>query len=104
MKQMGFAMELRPGCYDEYRRRHDELWPELVELFRETGVSLTVYRLRERLILHATTPSEQDWKRLDKAEVMGRWDSYLADLFVTDEEGEIAMEELPVAFSWDASQ
>ena len=32
-------MRLDPGRRDEYRRRHDALWPELAELLREAGIS-----------------------------------------------------------------
>ncbi|HJP32582.1 MAG: L-rhamnose mutarotase [Candidatus Latescibacteria bacterium] len=32
------TFQLRPGCYDAYKKAHDELWPELVEAFRENEV------------------------------------------------------------------
>ncbi len=32
-------MQLHPGQTDEYKRRHDALWPELATLLRETGIS-----------------------------------------------------------------
>lgn len=31
MRSVSMAMELKPGCYEEYKKRHDELWPELAE-------------------------------------------------------------------------
>ena len=34
-----FKMKLKPGCEVEYERRHRAIWPELVKLLRETGVS-----------------------------------------------------------------
>ncbi|TVQ24716.1 MAG: L-rhamnose mutarotase, partial [Spirochaetaceae bacterium] len=27
MKRRAFAMQLKPGVRDEYRKRHDEIWP-----------------------------------------------------------------------------
>ena len=32
-------MQLNPGMKDEYQRRHDEIWPELVLLLHEAGIS-----------------------------------------------------------------
>ncbi len=34
-----WVLEVRPGCEDEYKRRHDEIWPEMVEALREAGIS-----------------------------------------------------------------
>lgn len=38
MKRFGFKMKLKPGCAAEYKKRHDEIWPELAELIKSTGV------------------------------------------------------------------
>lgn len=32
-------MKLFDGAIDEYRKRHDEIWPELVDLLKGSGVS-----------------------------------------------------------------
>ena len=39
MQKHAFKMRLHQGCEDEYRRRHEEIWPELVTLLKEAGVS-----------------------------------------------------------------
>ena len=33
-----FRMKLKPGKVAEYRRRHDEIWPELAQLLRDAGI------------------------------------------------------------------
>lgn len=38
-KKVAFRMKLFPGCKEEYIRRHNEIWPELVELLKASGVS-----------------------------------------------------------------
>ena len=35
---VAFRMVLHPGKVEEYRRRHDEIWPELAAALREAGV------------------------------------------------------------------
>ena len=33
-----FRMKLKPDTVEEYKRRHDEIWPELAQLLREAGI------------------------------------------------------------------
>ena len=37
MSRYAWVLEVRPGFEDEYKRRHDEIWPELIEEIRRAG-------------------------------------------------------------------
>ena len=39
MHRIAFKMQLLPGFEDEYKKRHDEIWPEVHALLKETGLS-----------------------------------------------------------------
>lgn len=39
MIRHAFKMKLKPGKVAEYKRRHDELWPELAAELRAAGIS-----------------------------------------------------------------
>lgn len=39
MKRIAFKMQLNKGAEAEYKKRHDELWPELRQLLKSTGIS-----------------------------------------------------------------
>jgi L-rhamnose mutarotase len=39
MSKVAFKMKLYPGQEAEYKKRHDELWPELKDLLHATGIS-----------------------------------------------------------------
>jgi L-rhamnose mutarotase len=39
MKRHAFKMKLKPGRIAEYKKRHDEIWPELAAELRAAGVS-----------------------------------------------------------------
>ena len=39
MKRIAFQMQLNKGAEAEYKKRHDELWPELRQLLKSTGIS-----------------------------------------------------------------
>ena len=38
MTARAFRMKLKPGTVDEYRRRHDAIWPELSTLLHDSGI------------------------------------------------------------------
>ena len=39
MQRIAFKMQLNKGAEAEYKKRHDELWPELMQLLKSTGIS-----------------------------------------------------------------
>ncbi len=39
MHRIAFKMQLLKGCEDEYKKRHDEIWPELKGLLKENGIN-----------------------------------------------------------------
>jgi len=39
MPGYAWVLEVRPGHEEEYKRRHDEIWPEMLEALRAAGIS-----------------------------------------------------------------
>ena len=39
MIRQAYTMQLKPGMVAEYKKRHDEIWPELARTIRAAGVS-----------------------------------------------------------------
>ena len=39
MQRLAFKMKLNKGQKKAYKKRHDELWPELKQLLKDNGVS-----------------------------------------------------------------
>ncbi len=37
MKRVGFLLKVKPDKMDEYRARHQAVWPEMMEALRRTG-------------------------------------------------------------------
>ena len=95
---VGLALKLRPDCYEEYKRRHDELWPELAEVLRENGISMVVYRFENQLFIHETAPSQEALNRVSKHPVSPRWNAYMAEVLETYAAGIPIRQELPLAF------
>ena len=37
MRRVAFTLKVKPDLIDEYRRRHADVWPEMLDALRETG-------------------------------------------------------------------
>jgi L-rhamnose mutarotase len=82
-------MKLRPGAFAEYKRLHDELWPELFAEIEQSGVAtMTIFAVNpEFLVLYSEVRDEETWIKLRDSEVHQRWTETLKPLFVLNEEG-----------------
>ena len=83
METHAFRMQLKPGMAEEYRRRHDEIWPELVDLLRDAGIGdYAIFLDPETNALFATLKLRPDNGRetLPSHPVMRRWWDHMADI------------------------
>jgi L-rhamnose mutarotase len=100
MFSIGLATTLRPGAYDEYKKAHDDLWPEVAQGMAENDVSMAIYRFGDNLILHATAPTEEAWNKSAAVAIMPKWFEHMAKLLETNDDGEIIFENLTEAFAF----
>jgi len=87
MKRFAFKMKLKPGCKDEYRKRHDEIWPELSALIRSTGVyDYSIFLDEETNILFAVqkVSGEGSSQDLGTNPIVKKWWAYMADIMETN--------------------
>ncbi|MFT4046333.1 MAG: L-rhamnose mutarotase [Solimonas sp.] len=81
-----FRMQLKPGVADEYQRRHDEIWPELVAALRDAGIyDYSIFLDEDSLALFAVLKLRPDDRRdaLPQLPVMRRWWAAMAELMET---------------------
>ncbi|WP_111560221.1 L-rhamnose mutarotase [Paracoccus sediminilitoris] len=86
MEKYAFRMVLNPGCLEEYRRRHDAIWPELVALLHDAGVQdYSIHHDPESNALFGVLwrKSDNGMAALADAPVMRRWWDHMADLMQT---------------------
>lgn len=100
MYSIGLATTLRPGAYAEYKKAHDELWPDIAAAMADHNVSMSIYRFGENLILHIVAPTEEDWSKSAAEPIQAKWLEYMTTLLETNEEGEIIFESLTEAFAF----
>ncbi|WP_027185560.1 L-rhamnose mutarotase [Desulfovibrio inopinatus] len=104
MEKIAFTMQLHPGQKEEYKRRHDALWPELKSLLLNAGIRDYSIFLDENTntlfgVLYRTADHTMD--QLPAQDVMKRWWEYMAPLMATKPDNEPISEPLELVFHMD---
>ena len=105
--KVAFTMKLKANVIDEYKRRHDEIWPELVALLRKHGISdysifldeqsLILFAVQKKVSSNTTSSNEQ----LRQNEIMQRWWVHMADLMETNDDRSPVTHPLKLVFHMD---
>jgi L-rhamnose mutarotase len=83
MNRSAFKMKLKAGCEAEYQKRHDEIWPDLAELIKQSGVyDYSIFLDRETNILFAVQKQsgEQGSQDLGNNPLVRKWWDYMSDI------------------------
>ncbi len=99
-----FRMQLKPGVVDEYRKRHDDIWPELSALLTESGIYdysifLDEATLSLFAVLKLAEPNMRD--ALPDHPVMKRWWDHMAPLMEVEADNRPKEWSLPLIFHHD---
>jgi L-rhamnose mutarotase len=104
MQRHAFKMLLKPGHADEYRRRHDEIWPELKALLGETGIrNYSIFLDAETNVLFAYLERTDDHRmdELPDHPVMRRWWDFMKDIMAANPDGSPTASPLAEVFHLD---
>ena len=86
-----WVLEVRPGYEEEYKRRHDEIWPEMLDALREAGIrNYSIFRHGLHLFGYFETDDFERAKQfLATDEVNARWSEWFQDVIEErfDEQG-----------------
>lgn len=83
MSRLAFKMKLFPGFEAEYQKRHDMIWPELVALLKETGISdYSIFLDQETGSLFGVLKADSEiaLDDLPNHQVMQKWWYYMCDI------------------------
>ncbi len=85
--RLAFKMHLLEGQKEEYKKRHDKIWPELSQLLKDAGISeYSIFLDEETNTLFAFqkvsgSGSSQD---LGQTEIVQKWWAFMADIMKTN--------------------
>ncbi len=84
MERYAWKGEVLPGKMEEYRRRHDAIWPEMKELFRNAGIrNYSIWAVGNELFGYYECDSVQEATYIQAlSPVSKRWKEYMRDVIV----------------------
>ncbi|MBW7865827.1 MAG: L-rhamnose mutarotase [Candidatus Hydrogenedentes bacterium] len=87
MTRNAFVMKLKPGFEAEYKRRHDELWPEMADMLRDAGISdysIFLDPATGNLFAVQKLADGNTAAALPGTDAVKKWWAYMADIMETN--------------------
>ncbi len=104
MSEEAFKMKLKQGFADEYKKRHDEIWPELKKAISESGVyDYSIYLDEESLTLFAVQ-KVKDGANPDvqkEMSIVRKWWNMMADIMEVNPDNSPVCKNLRPMFHMD---
>ena len=75
-----------PGMLEEYTRRHDEIWPEMIEVLKQAGISnYTIWNVGNELFGYYECNDVAEAARVQaESPVVDRWNEYMKDVMIME--------------------
>ena len=94
MERVCFTFSIFEGQEAEYKKRHDEIWPELVDVIKAAGMqNYSLFRRGTEIIAYVECVPDAAtcFAEVGKSEHNTRWSQWFTDVIVSlaDENGEL---------------
>lgn len=100
----GFKMKLDAGMAEEYRTRHNQLWPEMKDIIHEHGgKNYSIFLDEETNILFGYIEIENEdlWNQVGKTDVNQKWWDFMASIMETNADNSPVSKDLDLMFHLD---
>jgi L-rhamnose mutarotase len=105
VERIAFIINLNPGADPaEYKRRHDEIWPEMVDALNSAGMhNYSIFRDGRKLFAYLEVDDLLAMReKLATDPVNARWQAYMQDMIEIEMDPETgSMRLLPEMFHMD---
>ncbi len=89
MQRIAFLLRLKPGTGPEYDKSHAAVWPEMLALLKNAGITeYSIFRRDELLFLYMHINADFDtvWNRIEADPVNARWQQAMSAYFLPAQE------------------
>jgi len=98
-KRYAFLMRIKPELKAEYKKAHDEIWPDMAQAIRKSGIrNYSIYFREDGTLfayLEARDPG-QAFQWVGKTEVNTRWQKAMDRFFVKKDSSALGPEVVPL--------
>lgn len=85
MEKYAWKAFIKEGAYEEYCRRHDEIWPEMIAVLKEAGIkNYTIWNVGNELFGYYECEKgiEHAARVQSESPVVKKWDVYMSDILI----------------------
>ena len=81
-KHFAWILEVRPGYEEEYKKRHEKIWPEMIQMLKESGVrNYSIFRHGLTLSGYFETDNLKNTiSSINQSEIDRKWGEYMAPI------------------------
>ncbi len=89
MQRIAFTMRIKPGTEEEYRRRHQQVWPELLADLKAAGCkNYSIYLRGTELFAYMEVDDFQRYLEIMASSTASeRWEAQMSDILLRETEG-----------------
>ncbi len=91
MERYAWKAQLKEGMLEEYKRRHDEIWPEMKEVLKAAGIrNYSIWNVGCELFGYYECEKGSEYAAKVQAEspVVDRWNEYMKDVMTMERDPE----------------
>ncbi|MFJ7738701.1 L-rhamnose mutarotase [Lysinibacillus sp. NPDC097287] len=88
MRRVATKMFVNVDCFEEYQKRHDDLWPDMEMALKAHGAhnySIFLDEETGQLFAYVEIEDEARWQALADTEICQKWWAYMEPLMKTNE-------------------
>ena len=87
MEKYAWKATVKSGCIEEYKKRHNEIWPELVSVLKQAGIcNYTIWNVGNELFGYYECEKGIKFAADFQANsaVVDKWNEYMKDVMVME--------------------
>lgn len=96
MERYAWKAIVLDGQLEEYKKRHDNIWPEMVEVLKKAGIrNYTIWNVGNELFGYYECDSVEEAARVQaESPVVDKWNEYMKDVMVMEMDPETGAQPL----------
>ena len=104
MIRKAFVMQVAPDQHEEYRDRHNPIWPELESVLKSHGVhnySIFLHSGTSQLFAFVEIEDESRWESIAETESCQKWWAYMSEIMASHPDNSPIARDLREVFHLD---
>lgn len=89
MEKYAWKARIKEGSLEEYVKRHNEIWPDMVNVLKEAGIkNYSIWNSGLDLFGYYECEKGVDYasKIQSESEIVKRWDEYMKDILIIEKD------------------